>query len=250
MVNMELITLKVLRKDSPDSPSYWQRFDVRSTPGSNVISLLMEIQKNPVTQEGKRVSPVQWDCSCLEEVCGACSMIINGKVRQACSSLVKDLGRKIVLEPLSKFPVIRDLRVDRTRMFDDLKEIHAWVPIEGTYDLGPGPHLDEMERLRAYELSRCMTCGLCLEACPKVNERSQFIGPASIAQVRRFNIHPHGGTYREIRLAEMIGPRGVGACDNSQNCEKACPKGLPLVRTIAEVKKEALGQLFRHIFNR
>ena len=32
---------------------------------------------------------VAWDCSCLEEVCGACTMVINGRVRQACSALIE-----------------------------------------------------------------------------------------------------------------------------------------------------------------
>ena len=37
------------------------------------------------------------------------------------------------------FPVVRDLIVDRSRMFEALKRVKAWIPIDGTYDLGPGP---------------------------------------------------------------------------------------------------------------
>ncbi len=130
---MSLINVKILRQDGPKTSPYRQTFEVQSVSGANVVSLLMEIQKHPVTIEGVKVSPIQWDCSCLEEVCGACSMIINGSVRQACSALLKDLGREIVLEPLSKFPIIRDLIVDRTRMFDDLKKVSAWVPKSGKF---------------------------------------------------------------------------------------------------------------------
>ena len=36
--------------------------------------------------------------------------------------------------------------------------------------LGPGPRMPERKRQWAYELSKCMTCGVCLEACPNVNE--------------------------------------------------------------------------------
>lgn len=73
--------------------------------------------------------------NCLEEVCGACSMVINGRARQSCSAIVDQLEQPIRLEPMSTFPVIRDLQVDRSRMFDNLKRMKAWIPIDGTYDL-------------------------------------------------------------------------------------------------------------------
>ena len=58
-------------------------------------------------------------------------------------------------------------------MFDSLKKIKAWVPIDGTYDLGEGPRMPERKRQWAYELSKCMTCGVCLEACPNVTTMIQ-----------------------------------------------------------------------------
>ena len=38
----------------------------------------------------------------------------------------------------------------------------------------------ERERALAYELSKCITCGNCLEVCPQVNERSNFMGAARL----------------------------------------------------------------------
>ena len=86
----------------------------------NVISMLMEIRRNPVTRQGKRVAPVVFHANCLEEVCGSCTMVINGRVRQACTQLAEGLNRPATIEPMSKFPVIRDLWVDRSKMFDAL----------------------------------------------------------------------------------------------------------------------------------
>lgn len=90
--------------------------------------------------------------NCLEEVCGACSMVINGRARQSCSAIVDQLEQPIRLEPMSTFPVIRDLQVDGTRMFDNLKRMKAWIPIDGTYDLGPGPRMPEknVKQLMSY----------------------------------------------------------------------------------------------------
>ena len=138
MSSAETIRVKIKRQDRQDSAPYWDEFDVPYSPNMNVITLLQEIQRNPVNASGKKVAPVAWDCCCLEEVCGACTMVINGTVRQACSALVDQLEKPIVLEPMRKFPVVRDLFVDRSRMFEALKRLHAWVEIDGTHDLGPG----------------------------------------------------------------------------------------------------------------
>src|SRR5699024_12428395 len=96
--------------------------------------------------------------NCLEEVCGACSMVINGTARQSCATLVDNLEQPIRLEPMTTFPVVRDLIVNREKMFDALKQIKAWVPIDGTYDIGPGHRMPEKKRQWAYEQTKCMTC--------------------------------------------------------------------------------------------
>ena len=139
--NNDKVLIHVLRQDGPGGNPYWEDFEVPYKPGMNVISALQDVQRDPKTTEGENVSPPLWDCNCLEEVCGACTMVINGKVRQSCSALIDDpnVGREVTLEPMSKFPVVRDLMVDRQRIFKDLKESKAWINVDGTHDLGPGP---------------------------------------------------------------------------------------------------------------
>ncbi|CAA7601861.1 succinate dehydrogenase (ubiquinone) [Acididesulfobacillus acetoxydans] len=238
MAENKEIRLKIRRQDGPGKPSRWEEFTIEYHPKMNVISCLMEIQKNPVTADGKKTTAVVWECNCLEEVCGACSMNINGQARQACSALIDQLEQPIVLEPLTKFPLVRDLMVDRQIMFDNLKKVHAWIPIDGTYDLGPGPRMAEIKRQWAYELSKCMTCGCCMEACPQVNSRSKFIGPAAISQVRLFNAHPTGEMNKHERLAALLDDGGITDCGNAQNCVRACPKNIPLTTSIADLNRE------------
>src|SRR5438552_10870241 len=107
----------------------------------NVISALMDIAADPVTREGQPTTAITYDSNCLEEVCGSCAMLINGKARMACSALVDKLEQPIRVEPFSKFPVVRDLAVDRSVLFENLKRTKSWVPVDGTYDLGPGTRL-------------------------------------------------------------------------------------------------------------
>jgi len=232
---MRKVRLKIKRQDVPTSSPYWEEFEVPVSDGMNVIGALMEIQKNPVARDGRRVSPVVWDASCLEEICGACTMIINGRVRQACAALVHTLRQPIILEPMSKFPVIRDLWVDRSKMFEALKRIKAWVENDGYFDLGSGPSFPEKERMKAYAFSRCMTCGCCLEACPQYNERSPFIGAHALGQVYLFNSLPLGKHGAEERLDAIMGMGGIAECGNAQNCVEVCPKEIPLTDAIARL---------------
>src|SRR5690606_28611576 len=158
-----------------------------------------------------------------------------GKVRQACSALIDhleptytrqkntrdnaiynpvDYGQEpashpryrrppekiVTLEPMTKFPVVRDLMVNRQRLFDDLKRTKCWVPIDGTYDLGPRPPVPQKLQEERYPLSRCISCGCCLDACPQYSQTNHFVGAAIFSQVKLFNIHPGGATLKEHRL--------------------------------------------------
>lgn len=129
------VKLIIKRQDNNESKPYEETFEIPYKENLNVIACLMEIRRNPVNAKGEKTTPVTWDMNCLEEVCGACSMVINGRARQSCSAIVDQLEQPIRLEPMSTFPVIRDLQVDRSRMFDNLKRMKAWIPIDGTYDL-------------------------------------------------------------------------------------------------------------------
>ena len=242
------VKMKILRQDTEGGATRWEDFEVPYRPGMNVISALMAIRENPITVDGKNTTPVTWDMNCLEEVCGACSMVINGRPRQSCSTLIDQLEQPITLEPMKTFPVVRDLQVDRSRMFNALKKVKAWVPIDGSYDLGEGPRMPERKRQWAYELSKCMTCGVCMEACPNVSEKASFIGPAPLSQVRLFNTHPTGALNKDERLAEIMGDGGLANCGNSQNCVAACPKGIPLTTSIASLNRATTVQMFRNFF--
>ncbi|QOV89274.1 succinate dehydrogenase iron-sulfur subunit [Humisphaera borealis] len=239
-----MVTIRIRRQDAPDKPGTqrWEEFSVPHRPQMNIISCLQYIAANPQTTAGKETTTPVWDSGCLEEVCGACTMVINGKARQACSALVDRVGepgQPITLEPMGKFPLIRDLFVDRSRLFNDLKRVKAWVPIDGTYDLGKGPAVSQKSQETAYPLSRCMSCGCCLEACPQYTPSNHFVGAAVISQARLFNEHPTGKALKEERLEALMGEGGVGDCGKAGNCAEVCPKEIPLLESIAAVQRQA-----------
>jgi len=233
--------LRIKRQDGPDQTPYWQTFEVPRQPNMNIISALQHVAANPVTEDGTETHPVVWDAGCLEEVCGACTMLINGHVRQSCSCLVAELldgEDAITLEPMSKFPVIKDLFVDRQRLFDSLEKIKAWVPVDSTQALGPGPKESPEQQEMRYNLSRCMSCGCCLEACPQFTKDNDFIGAHAFGQALLFNLHETGSELKNARLDTLMGPGGISDCGNAQNCVKVCPKDVPLTEAIAHIGRQ------------
>jgi succinate dehydrogenase / fumarate reductase iron-sulfur subunit len=242
----------------------------------NCISALQKIAARSRTADGKKVAPVAWDCNCLEEVCGACTMVINGRVRQACTALVDQLladhPGQIELRPMTKFPVVRDLVVDRSRMFASLTKIKAWVPVDSYLHLGPGMRHSQEDQQIAYALSKCMTCGCCLEACPqflkielerKAGETDEefcarqreafnrsFMGAHAIAQVDRFNTGPISRIASSERLDALTAEGGIQVCGNAQNCVKVCPKDIPLTNSIARAGRAATLHTLKKWFDR
>lgn len=270
------VNVRILRQDGPGLPAYWERHQVVYEPDMNVISVLQKVAAQAKTSEGIKVAPVAWDCGCLEEVCGSCTMVINGRARQSCSALVdrllEDDASEIELRPMTKFPVIRDLCVDRSRLFRALERVKAWVPVDGYYDMGAGPRISREEQEQNYPLSQCMSCGCCLDACPqftKIEIQRQpgeteadytirknasfddgFIGAHAISQAILFNSHPVGKNMARDRLDALTSAGGVQDCGNAQNCVAVCPKEIPLTTSIARAGRAATVYAIKKIFDR
>jgi succinate dehydrogenase / fumarate reductase iron-sulfur subunit len=213
-------------------------------------------------------------------------------VRQACTALVDQLLKEkgselfliedknssdpllpsIELRPLTKFPVIRDLLVDRSRMFACLEKILAWLPVDSYLDMGSGARQSQETQQMAYLYSKCMTCGCCLEACPQflkielkpkpgesdeeyrarqrvANIRS-FMGAHAIAQVELFNSNPTGAMNSYERLEALVAEGGIQTCGNAQNCVKVCPKEIPLTTAIGRAGRAATLHTIRKWFDR
>ena len=268
--------VRVLRQDGPQRASYWERHRVAHEKDMNVISVLQRIAAQAATSDGRPVAPVAWECNCLEEVCGACTMVINGRVRQACTALVDRLlaeqPGEIELRPMTKFPVLRDLVVHRQRMFRALQKVQAWIPVDNYYDYGGGPKQSPEDQGAAYPLSECMTCGCCLEACPQytkieisrregetdeqfaAREKAAydhgFVGAHAISQAVLFNAHPTGQMTAGARLDALSAEGGIQICGNAQNCVSVCPKKIPLTTSIARAGRAVTIHKIKKWFDR
>lgn len=274
-MSIQQFTVRIERQDHPSKPPYWQSFSFDHEPGLNITSVLQRISANPVTNEGLKVAPVAYESGCLEEVCGSCTMLINGRVRQACSALVDrlllDEPTEIELRPMSKFPVVRDLCVDRYRLFRALEKLQCWVSVDGYYDMGSGPKQTSEHQEQDYPLSQCMSCGCCLEACPQFNEvvidrrpdesedafekrrdeelDRHFIGASAMSQAVLMNSSPNGQSLVKRRIEAMIAPGGIQNCGKAGNCQAVCPKDIPLMHSWGRANRAATIHVFKKFFD-
>ena len=219
-------TVRILRQDLPGKQGYWNEFRVEYEPDMNVISALQKIAESPVTTNSQDVAPVVWDCNCLEEVCGACTMVINGRVRQACTALIdnllKDNAHSIELRPMTKFPVVRDLMVDR-EAFDRI------IAAGGYVDVRTGSAIDancipiaKSDSDTSFDAAACIGCGACVASCK--NASAMLFVAAKVSHLGHL---PQGQPERDKRVLAMVrqmDAEGFGNCTNQYECEAACPK--------------------------
>ena len=103
----------------------YQTFDYDGDLNISVVTLLEKLD-----------SPIEYSCSCRQGICGSCAMVINSQPKLACKTFLNDVleNDQITIEPFSKFPLIKDLKVDRSILFDTMKDCELWLENDSQYN--------------------------------------------------------------------------------------------------------------------
>ena len=234
------ITVRIKRQNSFEAEAFYQTILCDCDAETNIATLLREINAEEILDiDGIPVGEIAWECSCLQKKCGACAMRINGMPRLACDTKIGDLKSKTVtLEPLKKFPVVRDLIVDRSVLRENLIALHNWLESEATksrktVDL-------------AYDASRCIQCGCCLEVCPNFTAGESFFGAAAFVPASRiFSQLPKGKKYE---LAREYGKHIYNGCGKSLSCHDICPVGIDVEHKLSNSNAVAVWKRFLRFF--
>ena len=213
------LLFEIARRAPGEDRSRWQRIPWETQDeNATVAAALRAMNACPGLRDekGEAVGRIEWECSCLQKKCGACAMRINGVPRLACDARLAPMAKKpIRLEPLAKFPVVADLRVDRRVMMDALREMKSWLE----RDAAP----DERTKALSYEAARCLQCGCCLEVCPNFAPGEVFAGTAALAPLSRLlALLPE----EQAELRETYRRRYYEGCGKSLACRDICPAGL------------------------
>src|SRR5262245_3520754 len=163
--------------------------------------------------------------SCRMGVCGSCGMMVNGEPKLTCAAFLKEYyPRPIRVEPLTNFPVIRDLVINLEDFLHKLKELKTWLIPKEPKAVSQGEYLQTPEQLAEYkQYSMCINCMLCYAACPVYALEPSFIGPAAIALAQRYNLDSRDGAQDE-RAEVIYSHEGIWECTVVADCSRVCPK--------------------------
>jgi succinate dehydrogenase/fumarate reductase iron-sulfur protein len=227
-----------------DKVPRFERHETEVTEKASILDALFALQRGPTPDLAFRFS-------CRVGMCGSCAMVVNGREQLTCSTLIKDVGYNLKIEPLRNLPVVRDLAVNLAPFFDAYKRtLPNFVP---RADLDPQsfypiPHdSDEWKALN--HQPQCIDCGACYSSCTVATLNPRYIGPMALNRALGLLVDPRDGR-REERLDIVAGESGAFRCHTLGNCRDVCPRNISPTRSIERLKRLAVVGQLRGLFAR
>lgn len=234
-VTTKHISVKRYLPDTSAEP-YWQAYDLPVDDSTSLLDALNHIKE-------QLDSTLSYRWSCRMAICGSCGVMVNGIPKLGCKTFLRDYEGDIRIEPLSHFPVQRDLVVDMEIFLEHLAAVKPYLiddnPVKPFDPKAPETNRQTPEQLASYkQFANCINCGLCYSACPQFGLNPEFRGPAAIALAHRYNLdsRDHG---KKERMAELNRHEGVWSCTFVGFCSKVCPKHVDPAAAVNQGKVEA-----------
>jgi fumarate reductase iron-sulfur subunit len=236
------ITLDVLRyRPGHDQEPVFQAYAVPYREDWVVLDAL-----NHIKDQVDGTLSYRW--SCRMGVCGSCGMMINGRPRLSCAAFLRDYyPQPIQVEPLSNFPIERDLVTSIDDFMRKLPSVRPWIIRDDEPPLADGEHRQTPGELEWFKpFSMCINCMLCYAACPVYALEPRFVGPAALALAARYNLDSRDQG-SEQRADIIAGPDGVWDCTLVGECSTACPKDVDPAGAIQRLKLQSALSWVKHV---
>ncbi len=236
----EMITLEVARyRPEREREPTFQTYEVPFRKDWVVLDALNYIKD-------RLDGSLSYRWSCRMGVCGSCGMMVDGEPKLTCATFLSAyMPGPVRVEPLSYFPVVRDLVIEMTDFMVKLKSVKPWIVREEEKPTSEGEYLQTPDQLDAYkQFSMCINCMLCYAACPVYALDPHFIGPAAIALAQRYNRDSRDQGSEE-RLDLLSQHEGIWACTFVGECSKVCPKNVDPAGAIQQYKLTSTKEWFK-----
>ena len=222
--------VKIKRQETPESTAYWQSFTYDGPKHVTVSAVLdaLNYTDDLFDIDGNPAARIRWECSCMQAMCGGCAMVINGVPALACATFADEVrGEDLVLEPLSKFPVVADLTVDRSIIFENLKRAKAYLENLAVSD--------KRQHKQQYSVAKCLKCGLCLEVCPNYHPGAEFFG--AVLANESYLIASQSADKKAQVIKEYKTHFGAG-CSKALSCQSVCPMEIETITSIMRMNRK------------
>ncbi|HYH12976.1 MAG TPA: succinate dehydrogenase iron-sulfur subunit [Thermomicrobiales bacterium] len=228
------VTLRIKRfNPETDAKAHFEEYQVDVEGTDRVLDALNQVKW---TQDGT----LTYRRSCAHGICGSDAMRINGRNRLACKVLMKDLGKRITVEPLIGFKVEKDLLVDMEPFFNAYKSVKPYLIADDAPSAGERLQ-SPSDRARFDDTTKCILCAACTSSCPITWTSDDFVGPAAIVNAHRF-IFDSRDKGASDRLRILNAQSGVWRCRTIFNCTDACPRDIKITEAIEQVKRALLSE--------
>ena len=254
------ITLRIRRQDTRAAMPHWEVFEVPLAPRLTLAEVLDRLAFLPLNARRERVAPVSYTWGCTGPGCVSCMLIAARRPVPACETLVEELvagGGTLVLEPMAKLGVVRDLLVESQKLRGARAQLHAFTTPAAPNDTA----LDSTANAPALSpigllLSTCTRCGACIEACPETRTGGGFVGAAAIvasqladardlAQSESQSALHTSTTAHTNRHLALAYEGGIHECGDARQCVAVCPAKLPLDEVLGRASRDAFIATFR-----
>ncbi len=242
------LTLNVWRQNSPKKSGKFETHQVRINTHMSFLEMLDVLNEQLIANKKE---PVSFEHDCREGICGACSLVINGRPHgpmqgtTTCQLHMRHFndGDTLWIEPYraKAFPVIKDLVVDRSA-FDRIIQSGGYVSVNtgGTPD-GNAIPIEQEVAGEAFNAATCIGCGACVAACP--NASAMLFTSAKVSHLALLPQGQVEARQRVLNMVSQMDKEGFGLCSNVGACEAECPKGISL-ENIARMNRQYIAGVF------
>lgn len=229
------LTLKIWRQENAKAKGKIETYELADL--SSDMSFLEMLDTLNEQLAVKDETTVEFDHDCREGICGQCSLVINGQAHgpeshyTTCQTHLRSFkdGDTLYIEPFraKAFPVIKDLKVDRSGMD---RIIQAGGYISSFTGIAPEAnaipiHHDISES--AFDSAACIGCGACVATCK--NSSAALFVSAKVGHLAKL---PQGQVERNERVMWMVNAHddeGFGSCTHTGACAIVCPQEVQLL---------------------
>ncbi len=211
---------------------------------------MLDVLNERLMEQGDE--PIAFEHDCREGICGACSMVVNGrphgpqKQTTTCQLHLRSFkdGDELYVEPwrATAFPVVKDLVVNRSA-FDRIIQAGGFISINTGQAVDANTIAIEKDVAdSAMDAAQCIGCGACVAACP--NGSAMLFTAAKVAHLGLLAQGQPERYRRVVRMVEQMDSENFGGCTNHGECQEACPKSIS-IKWIARMNRDYVGAQWR-----
>lgn len=221
-----------------DNKPHESRYEVDIQPDASVLEGLHYIRLH-------YDSSLAYRYACRSAVCGSCAVRVNGDIKLACRTKMKELNtRTVVVGPLPILPLMKDLVVDLRPFWDAYRRIQPWLIKSGEKQQ---PVITEKTSKQIEKFITCILCASCYAGCLVTGRERCYLGPQAIQEAYRYICDPRDeGFKKRLKMADSDG--GLWGCDTLFRCVDVCPWDIRPAESVLAMRRVALGNRFKKLF--